>query len=112
MSNINSNFLIYIKNQFIKIQKNVKKIPFNLFFIFSGFFIGNIFGIATKSSFAQFNIIFFMILFESITFATYSSIFFKLKSNIVLAKITLLFLNSIKKGFLIGIFLEAFKVGS
>ena len=53
-----------------------------------------------------------MIFFEGITFATYSSIFFKLKSNIVLAKITLLFLNSIKKGFLIGIFLEAFKVGS
>lgn len=71
-------------------------------FLFS-FCLGNYFGLLIKSSSNQFqNMLFIIFIFEIISFS-----YLKCKS------INLFYyLNILKRGFLIGIFVEAFKVGS
>jgi hypothetical protein len=128
MNNIISNFYLYFQQIARQLQRNFRNIPAHLLSILLGFLIGNLFAILTKSFFSQINIIFCLVLCEIITITRYSfyqSVELKIQpSSMVtersqqgmnkklLSKKVINFLNLLKRGFLIGIFLEAFKVGS
>lgn len=78
-------------------------ISINLFLFFICFCLGNFFGILIKSSIYQIQyLIFILIISEFISYG--STKFQDLK--------IFYYLNICKRGFLIGIFVEAFKVGS
>lgn len=92
------------------INKNSKKISFLTFLILFAFFGGNIFGIYLKNVDNFYLIIILVLLsLEIISFLKYSNIvnLFIINKNSVIQ-----YLNVLKRGFLIGLFVEAFKVGS
>ena len=108
------------------IKTNLSTIWFFIVLLFFAFSVGNIFGIYSKNiknlySFFLINLIFI----ELISFFYYSRNFEFLKKTILpadqgdriagtkdLPKFLIKSLNILKRGFLIGIFVEAFKVGS
>jgi hypothetical protein len=84
------------------------------FFLLFSFLMGNLFGINLKYIFLNnFSLFIVPIILELINMST-SNILLKKTKNKKILKINRLLsiLNSIKRGFLLGIFLEAFKVGS
>jgi hypothetical protein len=92
-----------IKNTFLL---NFKQISISLLFVLTGFSFGNFFGINSKLMEKSFFLILLLIcLIELITFLQYGR---NEKSTLFFFK----HLNTFKRGFLIGIFVEAFKVGS
>lgn len=105
------------KNPRIGFQKN--KIPLHLFFLLSSFFLGNLCGILTKNIDSQKLGLVLIIFFEFI-----NTFYFKNREAKVITgaehlrlthgkfSIMFLYFNFLKRGFLIGIFIEAFKVGS
>ena len=86
------------------INKNLKNLSWLVFLIFIAFIFGNLFGISTKNINSSYLYI-FLIIIEFISFLKYSK-------NIVRENFITNNLNVFKRGFLIGIFIEAFKVGS
>jgi hypothetical protein len=83
------------------------KITKNLFIFFISFYIGNIFGLMIKTSTNQFQYMIGIICCFEIISLLHS------KKNILTLSFKILnAMNIIKRGFLIGIFVEAFKVGS
>ena len=94
----------YFKEYFLK---NFKNISLSLMFLFISFSFGNLFGIFSKKIPNNFLIILLMNFWlELFCFIIYSQ---KIPDNKIIRK---KYLNFIKQGFLIGIFVEAFKVGS
>uniref|UniRef100_UPI0030015F35 conserved protein Ycf20 n=1 Tax=Prototheca paracutis TaxID=2034905 RepID=UPI0030015F35 len=107
-------------------MKNLKKLLFNfqyekinffsLFLLVCSFTLGNLIGIISKKiNYNIFTIFFFNIIIEFINYCCYSS------NNIepLFNRIPILgkkkfktFLNIFKRGLLLGIFVEAFKLGS
>lgn len=106
----NKNFFINLTKV---IQINFKKISLWIFLLFFAFSCGNIFGIYTKNidNFYLY-IVTNLIVVESISFIKFSRKFQLhekyFSNNNILTKS----FNVLKRGFLIGIFVEAFKVGS
>jgi len=83
------------------------KLTKNLFIFFISFYIGNIFGLMIKTSTNQFQyMIGILCCFELI------SLLNSKKNTLPFFFNSITILNSSKRGFLIGIFVEAFKVGS
>ena len=107
-----SQFFSFISKKFKKLKKNF--LPF-LFFLFAGFFFGNLFGTFVDSirklNVADSILILFLILFnEFINFIIYSNY---RKKNVTLIKSKKFnFGNAFKIGILLGIFIDSFKVGS
>lgn len=106
----NKNFFITLTK---KIQINFKKISLWIFLLFFAFTCGNIFGMYTKNidNFSLY-ILSNLLLVEIISFIKYSKKFqfyekYMSKDNFLTKSF-----NVFKRGFLIGIFVEAFKVGS
>lgn len=89
----------------------------NIRFIFSvvlciltAFVCGNVFGISTKYLGDTKGLSFFTICgIEFISFLKYSKYF---RTRVFKNNYYLFYINSLKRGFLIGLFIEAFKVGS
>lgn len=102
----------FITRKFIRLKENFL---FFLILLFIGFFFGNLFG-TVVDSIRQLNVtdsflIFLLILFnEFINFNIYS--YYKKKINMPTKVKKLNFLNAFKIGFLLGIFIDSFKVGS
>ena len=103
------------------INKNIKKISFLTFLLLFAFIGGNIFGIYLKKVDNFYTSILVTILaLEIISFLNYSSqtklsgLFtrFYEKESLNEKNLVLKYLNVLKRGFLIGLFVEAFKVGS
>lgn len=105
-------FFNFIIKKFIKLKNNF--LPF-LILLFVGFFSGNLFGTIVDSirrlNIADSFLIFLLLLFnEFINFHIYNH--YKEK-KIMTTKIKRFnFLNAFKMGFLLGIFIDSFKVGS
>ncbi len=96
---------------FLKIKKIVKKINVSDFLILLiGFVYGNLFVINYSNANWNFLLIFFIIFFVELINKSNYFIFFKnyTENNFFLFN----FINTIRRGFLLGIFVEAFKVGS
>ena len=99
------------------IKKNFSQISSLLFSILIAFIFGNLFGITSKITNPFVFILGTIILLEIINFLKFSN---KLKTKVSHKKTNLMksdkrintLLNAVKRGFLIGIFVEAFKVGS
>jgi hypothetical protein len=85
-------------------KTNFKNLSWFVFLIFLAFIFGNLFGISTKNLNSISSFI-FLIIIEFISYLKYSK-------NIVKENFITNNLNVLKRGFLIGIFIEAFKVGS
>ena len=104
--------LSFINQRFIKLQKNFLSF---LFLLFIGFFMGNLFGTLVESI-RKFNIadsiliIILISLNEFINFIIYNNYKSKTVSQFKIKFYNLL--NSFKIGFLLGFFIDAFKVGS
>ena len=84
-------------------KKKPISISIILFLFFSWFSLGNFFGILIKSSLYQIQYLIFVLLVSE--FISYVNIKFHENKFFY-------YLNICKRGFLIGIFVEAFKVGS
>ena len=99
--------MLKIKQLFqLHLKKNINVL---IFFIFSSFLLGNIFGLNSKFLLFQSPEIFLFfvpLLIEILNLLTYN--FQQKFSN----KIFLLVMTSIRRGFFLGIFIEAFKLGS
>ena len=94
----------------LNIKENIKKLSFFTFLLLISFIYGNIFGIYLKEiENFYLNIFIIVILIEVISFLKYSK---KSKFYLIENSLSLKSLNVLKRGFLIGIFVEAFKVGS
>lgn len=107
---IKNGFLSWFSSQQNLKKWNLKQLPFYLFYILVGFFFGNIFGIISKENSLKIIISLIILFFELINYLKFESQYFQ--KNIVENITILLILNAVKRGFLIGIFVEAFKVGS
>ncbi len=91
-------------------KESARSIPLALLCIFSSFSLGNLFGIYSKNTGNNFLTLFLMsTILELISFFVYSPIPQKVNFNENSSK---KYFNLLKQGFLIGIFVEAFKVGS
>ncbi|KAL6766047.1 hypothetical protein ACKKBG_P80035 (chloroplast) [Auxenochlorella protothecoides x Auxenochlorella symbiontica] len=106
-------------------MKNLQKKTFNIqnynfkisifFLLLCSFIFGNLIGIYSKKiSYNFFSLFFFNIILELLNFFNYS--FFDVLSkqthkNSIIKKMKII-INIFKRGFLLGIFLEAFKLGS
>ncbi len=84
-------------------KRNSISISIILFLFFTCFSLGNFFGLLIKSSIYQIQYLLLVLLFSE--FISYANIKFRDSK-------TFYYLNICKRGFLIGIFVEAFKVGS
>jgi hypothetical protein len=85
---------------------SLKNLSISLLLILIGFSFGNFFGISSKITQNSFIFIFISIFFvELIGFFQYSK-------NNMNNQLIIEYLNTLKRGFLIGILVEAFKVGS
>ena len=92
-----------------KLTVNKKNIIFLIFFLLLGFFFGNIFGLNSKiliNSFCDFLFLFFPLVIEILNFINNKT---KEKN---MSKTFFLIFTSLRRGFLLGIFIEAFKLGS
>lgn len=88
-------------------QFNEKKLLFFIVLILGAYFCGNFFGLYSKNNsnlLYYFNIT--ILSLELINWLRYSQKTSKNLENLILI------LNNFKRGFLIGVFVEAFKVGS
>ena len=93
-----------------KINENIKKLSFFTFLLLIAFICGNIFGIYLKQiENFYLNLLIIVLLIEVISFLKYSK---KSKVYLIENSLSIKSLNVLKRGFLIGIFVEAFKVGS
>ena len=107
-----SQFFKFIALKFVKLKEGFLSF---LILLFIGFFFGNLFG-TVVDSIRKFNIadsflIFIILLFnEFINFNIYSR--YKSERNTKIRPKNLSFLNAFKVGFLLGIFIDSFKVGS
>jgi len=92
-------------------EEKIKFQGINFFFILFSFLLGNLFGINSKLIFWNGISLFFIPMVLELINSINSKNLVNTKKT---AKIDalLIVLNSIKRGFLLGIFLEAFKVGS
>jgi len=101
--------LFFQKNTIIK--RNLAQSSLLTLTLLIAFFCGNFFGIYSKKSIAPFIFIFLtLIILEIVSFLKFQkkiNFFQKFFSDWILT-----LLNSLKRGFLIGILIEAFKVGS
>lgn len=107
-----SQFFNFIAKKFVKLKEGFLSF---LILLFIGFFFGNLFGTIVDSirklNVADSFLIFILILFnEFINFNLYSS--HRLTMNNGIKAKNLSFLNAFKIGFLLGIFIDSFKVGS
>lgn len=107
-------------------MKKLKKLLFNLqhekinffslFLLVFSFTLGNLIGIISKKiNYNIFSIFFFNIIIEIINYLCYSSNTIKSLFNkiiIIKNKKVKILLNIFKRGLLLGIFVEAFKLGS
>ena len=96
---------------FLKIKKLVKKINvFDFLILLIAFVYGNLFAINYSTANWDFLLIFFIIFFVELVNLSNYFIFFKnyRENNFFVFN----FINTIRRGFLLGIFVEAFKVGS
>jgi cytochrome c biogenesis protein CcdA len=105
-------FFSFIIKKFIKLKNNFLSF---LFLLFTGFFFGNLFGTFVDSirrlNIADSVLIFLLLLFnEFLNFLIYSN--YKKKIDIGTKSKKINFLNAFKIGFLLGIFIDSFKVGS
>lgn len=92
-------------------EEKIKFQGINFFFILFSFLLGNLFGINSKLIFWNGIFLFLIpIILELINSINSKNLVNKKK--IVKIDTLVIILNSIKRGFLLGIFLEAFKVGS
>ena len=103
-------FFSFIAKKFIKLKNSF--LPF-LFLLFTGFFFGNLFGtfvdFIRNFNIADSILILLLLLFnEFINFVIYSN--YRKKLSTKSKKFN--FLNAFKIGFLLGIFIDSFKVGS
>jgi hypothetical protein len=99
--------MLKIKELF-KLQFLKKNINVLIFLVLSSFLFGNIFGLNSKILLRSPEILFFFfpLLIEILNFITY-----KLKQKFSKNNFYITFI-SIRRGFLLGIFIEAFKLGS
>uniref|UniRef100_UPI0030030236 conserved protein Ycf20 n=1 Tax=Prototheca miyajii TaxID=2034260 RepID=UPI0030030236 len=103
------------KQEFFKLQYYKTKF-FSFFIVLFSFIIGNLIGILLKN--ISYNIITLFLINLLIEFANYlcyssfSSNSFNIKNFTIAGKQIIKLLNTFKRGFLLGIFVEAFKVGS
>ena len=98
-----------LKNLIKKNKTNFKKIPVFIILIFFAFICGNIFGLHSKVNENLYTFVLLTIgVTECISYLKYS----KSERQIILINNLITNLNVLKRGFLIGIFVEAFKVGS
>jgi Protein of unknown function (DUF565) len=106
----NKNFFVTLTKV---IQINFKKISLWIFLLFFAFSCGNIFGMYTKNinNFYLY-ILSNLIVVEIISFIKYSRKFQLYEKYISNDNFLTKSFNVLKRGFLIGIFVEAFKVGS
>ena len=95
------------------IQTNFKNFSLWIFLLFFAFSCGNIFGMYTKNinNFYLY-ILSNLIIVEIISFLKYSRKFQLYEKYISNNNFLTKSFNTLKRGFLIGIFVEAFKVGS
>jgi hypothetical protein len=93
--------------QFFKIQFLKKKFSFMLFIILLSFLVGNIFGLISPNLLVQPTPIIFFLFSFIIEFINIITNFLKNKNS----NYYIIFI-SIRRGFLLGIFIEAFKLGS
>ncbi len=109
-------FFSYFQIKIVKIQQNFiffkNNITLTLTLIFSSFFFGNVFALLLEGLRQYFRwdpliLLFFLIFLEIINFFVYSK-------NIYLLQFVKIkkFFNSLKIGLLLGLFIDAFKVGS
>jgi len=91
------------------IQKNLSQISFLLLSLFLAFISGNMFGILSKIINPFLFLLITLFFLELLNFVNFSK---KVKNNYFSNKKIIVFFNTAKRGFLIGIFVEAFKVGS
>ena len=107
-----SQFFKFIAIKFVKLKEGFLSF---LILLFIGFFFGNLFG-TVVDSIRKFNIadsflIFIILLLnEFINYNIYSR--YKPKISTKMRSKNLTFLNAFKVGFLLGIFIDSFKVGS
>ena len=107
-----SQFFTFTSIKFVKLKEGFLSF---LILLFIGFFFGNLFG-TVVDSIRKFNIadsflIFIIILLnEFINFNIYGRYKSEITTKIRSKKLT--FLNAFKVGFLLGIFIDSFKVGS
>ena len=107
-----SQFFNFISKKFIKLKGNFLSFLISLF---TGFFFGNLFGTIVDSirqlHVADSFLILLLLLFnEFINFNVYSYKKKKINTTSKVKKFN--FLNAFKIGFLLGIFIDSFKVGS
>lgn len=100
-----------------KLQKyrntNIKQLSLLLLCIGSSFTFGNLFGIYTKSFSSSYILVFGTLLaVEGVSFIKYSPECQGLEKTAFQTTIVSTCFNAVKRGFLIGLFVEAFKVGS
>ena len=105
-------FFNFITKKFIKLKNNFLSF---LFFLFTGFFIGNLFGTLVDSirklKIADSVLIFLLLLLnEFINFIVYGG--YRKKVDFAPKAKQFNFLNAFKIGSLLGIFIDSFKVGS
>jgi hypothetical protein len=94
-------------------KNNIKRLSSLLLCIGCAFTFGNVFGIYTKSFTNPYVFVFCVLCFiESISFFKYSKYSQSIQNNFFLSTLLSTYLNAAKRGFLIGLFVEAFKVGS
>ena len=102
--------LLKLKNKYLLFKQNL---TITLILIFSSFFFGNLFATVLNQLRNYLNwdpliFLFFIIVIEKLNSIIYS----KTKNFNKLLFYFLKFLNSLKIGFLLGLFIDAFKVGS
>ncbi len=94
-------------------NNNIKQFSLLIFCIGSSFTFGNIFGIYTRSFSNSYILVLCTIcLIELISFIKYSNECQSVEKNILNTTLFSACFNTAKRGFLIGLFVEAFKVGS
>jgi hypothetical protein len=95
--------------QFSKIQNFKKNINHLVFILLLSFLLGNIFGLNSENLLFNFPGVVFFIFPVVVEILNFFSFFLKQKGQ---KKKFYLILISFRRGFLLGIFIEAFKVGS
>jgi hypothetical protein len=100
-----------------KLQKykntNIKQLSLLLLCIGSSFTFGNLFGIYTKSFSSSYIFVLGALLaIEGVSFVKYSPECQGMEKMALKTTLVSTCFNAVKRGFLIGLFVEAFKVGS
>lgn len=108
---MNKKFFFQKFTNLVKI--NLNKISFLIFLLFFAFICGNVFGIYSKTADNISLFLFITIInIEFISFLKYKKKCQSLEQELINSNFFTKFINVLKRGFLIGLFVEAFKVGS